>query len=63
MVSENDEATLKAFRSFVGDAANQGEDKPTHGHQLQKSTIGNDRFAAPPDSSYWSCERTPDLEV
>ena len=50
VVKENDEATLRAFRSIVGDATNQGEDMPTHGHQMQKSASGNDRFATPSDS-------------
>ena len=59
VVRENDEALLKAFRSLVGDAANQGEDKPTHGHQLQKSTSGNDRFAA----HVIHHTGTPDVEV
>ena len=58
VVRENDEATLKAFRSLVGEGSiDQGKDKLAQ--QLKTDT---DTFTTPPDSPSLSHQGPPDLE-
>ena len=58
VIKENDEATLKAFRSIVGDGAtNQSKDMLTH--QLPKTD--GEGFITPPQSPS-QIQNTPGLE-
>ena len=59
VVRENDEATLKAFKSIVGDSAtDQGKDMPTH----QSPKTDSEGFKTPPQSPSQIHQTLPVLE-